>query len=290
MIAFKSLEPSYRLPKAIKTREDLEKLGCSPELIKNVCLGKSDEFHPLWPPEEWFWADRRRFGHGGAWVDELYQIAGGCFADLSLIDQCELLGLKIEEIRLPKSPAGRGEWMKRGDAVSLEEAALHRLLRTGEIGFHLEGSELAVILQATKYLAMARFRGSFDLETLAGMKPATDEQIEKWLIALDILLERPHGLSGPLWERLRRATKTSLENVLLYIERAGATFVRSIAAHCLRHGLKTPGHPDLTIIGSNVRFVEVKATDKLYGTQACWMRDVARPLGLPVSVVRVKPE
>lgn len=36
-----------------------------------------------------------------------------------------------------------------------------------------------------------------------------------------------------------------------------------------------------------MRFVEVKVNDRLLETQGDWIRNVARPLGLTVSVARV---
>jgi hypothetical protein len=50
------------------------------------------------------------------------------------------------------------------------------------------------------------------------------------------------------------------------------------------------GWPDLTIVkDGRLSFVEVKTTDKLHASQMRFAREVARPLNLPCSVVRLEP-
>lgn len=289
MIDFKSLTPSYEKTTAIQCRDDLRALGCSADLIDNVCLGGPDDFHPLWAPEEWFWADRRRFGHGGDWVEELYRIAGGCFAELPVKQQCEMLGLPMMEVSLRKAPSGRGKWLTRGGkVVGPEEAALDALLCPGEIGFYVEGDILGAISVMANRIAKHRFKREFDFDQAAGLKPITNEHINQLLTSLDIFLERAEHFIRGLWPSMNAIyRKVSVEDLVLYVERIGAPFIRQVLALRVRHRLPDAGHPDLTIVGSSVRFVEVKVKDRLWGTQGDWVKNIARPLGLSVSVAKV---
>lgn len=289
MIDFKSLVPSYERNAIIRNRHDLQSLGCSADLIENVCLGGPDDFHPLWPPEEWFWADRRRFGHGGDWVEELYRIAGGCFAELPFHQQCDLLGLSIQRLEIPKAPTGRGKWLtKAGEAVGPEMAALDHLLAPGEIGFAVEGNLLGAISAMSKRMAKHRFKREFDLNQAAGGVPITDQHVDQLMTSLDILLDRAEHFIRGLWPHMNAIFRdVSVEDLVLFTERAGAPFIKRVLALYFQHHLPGSGHPDLTIIGEGVRFVEVKAKDRLWGTQGAWVRNVARPLNLSVSVVQI---
>lgn len=289
MLDFRSLTPSYERPTLVRSRDDLRALGCSPDLIENVCLGGANDFVPLWPPEEWFWADRRRFGHGGDWVEELYRISGGCFADLPFKEQCELLGLSVQQIAIPKSTNGRGKWLTRaGESVGPEKAALDRLLKPGEVGFQVEGNLLGAIRAMTGRIAKHRFKREFSLDQAAGFATVTDEHVDQLVSSLDIFLERAEHFIRGLWPRMNGIFRdVSPDDLVLFVDRAGAAFIRQIMFLYFKHRLAGAGHPDLTIIGDGVRFVEVKAKDRLWGTQGEWVRNVARPLNLSVSVAQI---
>lgn len=289
MIDFQSLVPSYERNSIIRSRDDLRTLGCSPKLIENVCLGGPDDFQPLWPPEEWFWADRRRFGVGEDWVDEIYQIAGGCFAELPFKQQCELLGLPIQQIAIPKAATGRGKWLtKEGKAVGPERAALSHLLGPEEVGFHVEGNLLGAISAMTNRIAKHRFKREFDLNQAAGITPVTEEHVRQLTSSLDIFLDRAEHFTRGLWPHMNGIFRdVSVDDLVLFIERTGGAFIKRVLSLYFRHRLAGAGHPDLTIIGEQVRFVEVKVKDRLWGTQGEWVRNVARPLNLSVSVVQV---
>jgi hypothetical protein len=289
MIDFKSLTPSYERHAIIRSRADLRSLGCSADLIENVCLGGPDDFQPLWPPEEWFWADRRRFGHGADWVEELYQIAGGCFAELPFRQQCELLDLSIRQVAIPRAANERSKWLtKAGEPVGPELAVLDHLLGPGEIGFAVEGNLLGAISAMTNRIAKHRFKREFDLNQAAGLVPMTDEHVDQLTSSLDIFLDRAEHFTRGLWPHMKRIFRdVSVEDLVLFADRAGGSFIKRVLALYFRHHLPGSGHPDLTIIGDDIRFVEVKVKDRLWGTQAEWVRNVARPLNLSVSVAQV---
>jgi hypothetical protein len=115
------IRPTYVAPQRTTTRDDVRAMGCSDQTLALLFPASSNNF-VLRQPEEWFWIDRSWFkGFPKASLDEIYQIAGGCFADLTLEEQASLLEIKIIDIVAEAAP-GSGSWRaKDGTEVSIEK-------------------------------------------------------------------------------------------------------------------------------------------------------------------------
>lgn len=289
MLDFKSLLPSYERNTVICDRAGLRALGCSEDLIENICVPGCQDFQLYARPEDWFWTDRRAFGHGGPWVDELYNIAGGCFADLPIQTQCSLLGLDVQELPLRRAHGTRGKWLnKAGDPVPVEEAALEAALTPGQAGFHVEGALLSALRIMVHRIALHRFKGSYSLDEAVGRDPATEQHVEQVLSSLNLLLEKADRFVPELWPRMNGAARhVTVEDLLCYTAKMPTGLIESIIEIAVRRGSRETGHPDLTILGNSVLFAEVKVQDRLWGTQAKWINDVARPLDLDVIIMKV---
>lgn len=293
MIEFDSLAPSYSSETTINSVDGLRDLGCSETLIANILIGDGSSYRPIVEPEEWFWADPERFGAGGPWVDELYRLTGGGFINLPFQQQATLLGLPVECICKKKVPLKRGRWLLRaGRDGSIEEAALEEILKPDEHGFYAEGDYLAMLHSMAVQVARSAFKQDFDLDQASRVTCQTEKHRKQMLDALALFLGNREKLLEALWQRSGGAfshrPSITLESLSKYIDLAGIEFLSRIMTHYIKHSLHGAGHPDLTLIGpGGVRFVEVKGEDRLRGTQATWIRNVARPLGLDVTVVQV---
>jgi hypothetical protein len=114
----RDIRPTYLVPQKLTTREDVRAMGCSDQTIALLFPNPSSNAI-LRQPEEWFWIDRGWFKRfPDASLNEIYQIAGGCFADLKLEEQAALLEIEIVDISADPAP-GRGSWRSEEGPVTL---------------------------------------------------------------------------------------------------------------------------------------------------------------------------
>ncbi len=265
-INFKSLSPTYERRPVISSVEELFALGCSSDLVSNILIG--DGYNPLIPPEEWFWADRERLGADGPWIDELYHIAGGGFVNLPLAEQAKLLNLPVREIKLEKSMKARGRWvLNDGRVGTIEEAALDAILLPDELGFNDKGEFVQIIHSMIVQIAKIAFEKAFDLEQASRVKPRTQEHLNQMREALNFFFRKSDYFVEKLWPRFDRSLgkRISKAEFRQYIDKLGNDFLSRFMLHSIEKQLSGAGHPDLTIIGSSIRFAEVKGQDRLGG-------------------------
>lgn len=82
----------------------------------------------------------------------------------------------------------------------------------------------------------------------------------------------------------------TIKDVKRFAASFGAEELKRLLVHDFKNGVGTSaGHPDITLLDNDgAKFVEVKTTDRLRRSQARWVFNVARPLGLDVAVARVR--
>lgn|GEM_PF-2147955 len=193
-----------------------------------------------------------------------------------------------------KAPNKRGGWLLLSGAEgSIEEVALEELLKPDKVGFNAEGDYLSIIFSMTVQVARSMFKKDFDLNQAASRSLQTERHHEQMLEALGFLLNNLEMLIEALWQKLGRGfagrSNMTRESLSQFIVHTGTDFLSGILTHYIIHRLGGAGHPDLTIIGpGGIRFVEVKGQDRLRGSQAIWSKNVARPLGLNVTIAQVR--
>jgi hypothetical protein len=286
----RDIRPKYVAPQRTTTRDDVRAMGCSEQTLALLFPTSSNNF-VLRQPEEWFWIDRSWFkGFPKASLDEIYQLAGGCFADLTLEEQAALLEIKIIDIVAEAAP-GRGSWRaKDGTEVSIEKVALEKTICQSGIGIvsenHLPMAFRSLVQHQFKTLHGFWF--GFDESNRTHFTPSP-QYTEKALRALEAVLANPRRTfeARPRYfQRLWRTT--TIDEVIRYVEIVGSRYLESMLKHSMDHaGIGLSGHPDLTIRDGHLAFREVKGQDRMHGNQAIWVRDFARPLGLDFAIIRV---
>lgn len=296
MIDFRDLRPSWEVGRNFKTRDDLRNLGCSETLIEWL-NPNPDHWMLMVEPEDWFWRDRDWYPRAdqGA-VSELHGLSGGTFCAMSLHPQCEFLDLPLTVIEGRKDPAVRGRWQGAEGPVRVEDLALEYYRGLGYEGFAFEGKAYGawLIAQQDFYRALFKRIPGFDLVDGRHVKEAPGpERAADYLRSLRLARE---NIASAYQKKKARFDKlwapVTLESLNRFTDLLGWEVIERMHDLNFRLGATVAfGWPDLTLRkGDELRFVEVKADDRLRGGQAEWVRDVARPLGLNVSVTRVVPE
>jgi len=286
----RDIGPTYEVPQGPTTRDDVRAMGCSDETIALLFPTSSNNF-VVRQPEEWFWIDRSWFkGFPKASLDEIYQIAGGCFADLTLEEQAALLEIKIIDIVAEAAP-GRGCWRgKGGTKVSIEKVALEKTICESGIGIVSE-NHLPLAFRSLvqhQFKALYGFWFGFDEFNRTRFTPSL-QYTGKALRALEAVLADPRRTfeaQPQYFQRLWRTT--TIDEVVRYAKIVGSRYLERTLQHSVDHaGIWLSGHPDLTIRDGHLVFREVKGQDRMHGNQAMWVRDFARPLGLDFAIIRV---
>ncbi|WP_069052336.1 hypothetical protein [Bosea sp. RAC05] len=292
-LELRSVEPSYTREPLAPTRADLRNLGCSEETIEHLFPNPKTEGVFL-DPSEWFWKDRAWFKHTPPDVmADIARISGGFFSDLSLTDQAQLLGVEIRTIPGERVRGERGKWRSAaGLAVDIEEFALEALLQPGERGTWNEGKSLNAfhLLTAKVFEKMHGHWIGFE-ETNRRPYTASAAYTQKVLAAARSVLDDPRSVYFKLQSYFDHLMKAPISEVERFIDVAGPEHILRVLDHGYTNGTRSmSGHPDITIRGEGLRFIEVKHRDRLHGNQADWILSVAKPLGLDVEIIRVADE
>jgi hypothetical protein len=286
----RDIRPTYAVKQRLTTRDDVRAMGCSDQTLALLFPIASSTFI-LRQPEEWFWTDRgwfKRFPEAS--LNEIYQIAGGCFADLRLEEQAALLEISIADIVAEAAP-GRGSWRSEdGAEVTIEEVALERTVCAPAVGIVSENHLPMAFrtLVAYQFRKINGFWFGFDESNKACFTPSL-QYTERALHAQEIVLADPRRIfeARPRYFQSLWRT-TTIDDVIQYVEIGGSSHLESMLRHGLDFaGIALSGHPDLTIRNDHLAFREVKGRDRMHGNQAIWVRDFARPLGLDVAIIRV---
>lgn len=290
VIVEKRQGPTYATPEEDVTADDLRRLGCSEALV--AYLAPAPAHIALKHPREWFWTNRAWFkGTSREVTDEIARFAGGFFCELPLEEQAAMMGVRIVSVPGIRAKAGRGLWQSAsGRAVSIEELGLEISGRPGERGTSYEGRGLSAFwfMVSKTFESMHGHWLGFETTNRQRYEPGPD-YARKVLASVDAVLADPkdvHRRHSAYLQTLWRGLE--LRDVMDWLAIVGTDFVRRYHEHCYRVGTNGQGgHPDLTISGSELRFVEVKGKDRMHANQASWIVDIARPLGLDVTVLKV---
>ena len=290
MIVEKRLGPTYATPGEKVTADELRRLGCSDALV--AYLAPSPAHMALKHPREWFWTDRKWFkGASREVTDEIARFAGGFFCELPLEEQAAMMGIRIVRAPGVRFNSGRGLWQSAaGNGISIDELGLEISLRPGERGSSYEGRGLTAFwfMLSKTFEDMNGYWLGYEPTKRQRYQPGPD-YARMVLASVDAVLADPKGIHRRHREYLQTLWRgLELRDVTDWIEIVGGSFIRRYHEHCYSVGANGQGgHPDLTISGSELRFVEVKGKDRMHANQASWIVDIAEPLGLDVTVLKV---
>jgi hypothetical protein len=212
---------------------------------------------------------------------------------MQLSEQCEQLGLPYQRVELAR---GSGGWIVKGAEHKRPEEAAAALMRAeGWICSTCEGGPMLLLMKAAcleLLISLNRFGGGDSLtrffeaqvtinrqhrseiaQAIGAADTSTVVRNFQRIYATDVCEYYP-GVSEELIEQLHIAISSKLP----------AIFNRfSADAYCYR-----AGWPDVTAVRTGeVRFREVKTSDKLHGSQFETIREVLQPCGLTTDVIQL---
>jgi len=249
-----------------------------------------------WTPDDWF-----RVVHfeptNKKWLADIRQKTGGCFYYLTLADQSRVLSLTLLCSDVSREKISNKEVWRLDEQVfhRVEDVALALLRRDGWQGLADEGgiahATVSLIRRAVERNTGVNITALLSSALAAGDAKANWQAIHEY-VETDLddnwIYRALHEDSD--WAVHTLCKEGTIESMKTAWTGLGATFFARLVVHSLKHtrGVLS-GWPDLTLWKDTaVRFVEVKQKDKLHRNQAYWIRNIARPLGLDVSVLRVR--
>jgi hypothetical protein len=286
---FRDIAPSY-MPRREWDRASVRALGCSLDTILYLYPNPKTNGIIL-TPENWFWTDRKWFkGTSRQVQDEIYAIAGGCFGELALTEQVTLLDIPMVSISGSRATGEKGKWLGRSDrTLDIEAYALECLLGVGDHGQDCEGKAFSTIHTMTKKVFehdQGHWMG-WDRSNTQHYTPGL-EYAEKVIAALRTVLDDPCGIYARLPRYFDTLFGVPINTAVEFISIVGRKHIEQLVRHSYTFGTNAiGGHPDLTISGKSLSFVEVKGKDKMHVNQAYWIRNIAKPLELNVCIAKV---
>lgn len=297
------LDPCRTAEEGYKDRRRYEELGLPVAWIEYHMKG-----HGLWfAPDEYFWTPDGFFtvndDMSPSLLKEIRARTGGCFFDMTLTDQCRLLGVQldiVEASELAESKVPFQNIGKRG-GTAIELFALECFKSQGWEGDRCEGAAFFVISHAVREFVekarvayhpqewkmnrKPRIRTSLDPHESDVLDKAIEQlnelQLAKWY---QCALKTPHKAVIPKGA----ASGLTLAHVLSCWQVLGA---QGVHRFCERQmlGFNGMGWPDLTLHrNKEMRFVEIKKDkDKFTHRQPYWFRNFARPMGWEVKVLNI---
>jgi hypothetical protein len=221
---------------------------------------------------------------------------------LPLERQCQELDVPLELVSMPY---GTGGWIVDGVTyASVEHAALAMYRGRGYTGVAVEGRAVLMLIHA----ALAPFvaanppshhlysdRDWFDRTSLEGVAhhamhervadlPGAIAKASRDDVASALAKIVPHAHGVYLDADVTVATLLTLWDAI------GVRRITQLAEIVVKDAFYfRAGWPDLTLVrDDDLRFVEVKTTDKLHSSQYDIIREVLQPCGANVSVLRIK--
>lgn len=183
--------------------------------------------------------------------------------------------------------------MGQNGPLRVEDLGLEYYRSLGYRGFAFEGKAYGAwtIAQQVFYRALFKRMPGFDrVDGKIIKEEPGPERAADYLKALRLAREniesaytRKKTYFDKLW------APVTLSSLVAFIDLIGWEMIERMHDLNFRLGASVwRGWPDLTLrMGDELRFVEIKSSDRMHGSQAEWVRDVARPLGLNVSITRV---
>jgi hypothetical protein len=218
------------------------------------------------------------------------------FLDLSLSEQCALLEIPLDVIRFQRC---NREWMFKASTFNKPEPAAFAYFKDqGFTGTYCEGAAPLMIMKCAclDYLE--------EINTLSGRSDACTRYFEAQCAIHSHLAHRIVAKIETSTEAMVRVNfrevasqphydvlyPTMEENALAAIWRAMSPLrLAQLARFILQEPGFRAGWPDLTLArGDELRFVEVKTTDRLHSSQKSVISEVLKPWGASVSVLQMK--
>lgn len=218
------------------------------------------------------------------------------FLDLSLSKQCAFLEIPLETVSFQRC---NREWMFKSSTFNKPEPAAYAYFKDqGFTGTYCEGAAPLMLMKCAclDYLE--------EINTLNGRRDACTRYFEAQCVIHSHLAHRIVAKIETSTEAMVRANFQEVAsqphyNVLYppMDENALAAIWRAISplrlAQLTRFILQNPGFragwPDLTLArGGELRFVEIKTTDRLHSSQKNVIGEVLKPWGASVSVLQMK--
>ncbi len=223
-------------------------------------------------------------------------LALGLFEAAPLVDQCQALGLPLEHLALDRTANG---WVVGQTAFKKpEEATLAVFRRQGFVGTSCEGAAPLMLMKcaALDFLASINpFSGRNDaclrfFEAQCIMFADRRQEIISAIRSATTIDIQAHFQEITSLEKYKRLYPEMDETAMLRLwEAITPVGVSQLAERVVADPGLRAGWPDLTLErGGEVRFVEVKTSDKLHNSQRTVIRDVLLPLGAKVSVVQLR--
>ena len=219
------------------------------------------------------------------------------FLDMSLSEQCAFLNIPLDVIRLQRQ---NREWMFKASTFNKPEPAAFAYFKDqGFTGTYCEGAAPLMIMKCAclDYLE--------EINTLNGRSDACTRYFEAQCaihahLAHHIIAKIETSTETMVRANFREVTSQPHYDALYprMDEDALAAIWRAMSPSRLgqlaQMFMRNPydfraGWPDLTIARENeLRFVEVKTTDKLHSSQKNTITEVLKPWGASVSVLQIK--
>ncbi len=288
-VNFRDTSPQYDIQSSAWDEERLTALGCSEALIRELLKFHRTNTDPLQRPEDWFWIDPPK-GVVNRFLEEMFCIAGGSFVSLPLDAQCALLSMEVIELPMLRCQSGRGRWLADdGRAYSIEQAALKELMAADQAGYSCEGKMLSAVITLTNQVFREQSGNDLFIKYPNHLNYPLESDTDQFMSCLDKVVASPAECYKKHRGIMARLYSFGPSDIESYASRAAPLFLRSMVALHLRRRCSIRGHLDLTIFHeAGCSFIEVKSSaDRLRGAQACWIRNVARPLNLFVSLAHV---
>jgi len=265
-------------------------------------------------PDEYFWTPDRYFEAFKTMTPELLREIRaktfGCFYDLSLDDQCSLLGVKY----CRKHPADMQVTCSDRALTSIdsvERFAFDFFRNQGWTGDTFEGFAILLLLFKLRrnleaqdiklhnyyYRSLSKSHFPNNIYKRDGIDP-DESKIIDWEVEF-ILQDRGRQATYEQWHKLHKSftiarnvtpEKFSIESFFAVCDGLTSSVLSRIT-HLMVMGYLGAGWPDLTLQrNKELSFVEVKqGSDKFTHRQAYWIRNFAVPLGLDFTVLHVTP-
>jgi hypothetical protein len=219
------------------------------------------------------------------------------FQRLSLWEQCEFLDVQLEVIHLPRR---NREWIF--DDITFkkpEAAALAYFQNQGYRGTLCEGSALLMIMKCASlnYLEKVNtFKNRADacmraFEAQCWIHSHLAHYVIEEIEASTEHMVRAHFREIASQPNYRAVYPAMDEEALAAIWRAmSSSRLAQLAGFIFQNPDYRAGWPDLTLArGDELRFVEIKTTDKLHSSQRAVFSEVLKPWGATVTVMKIKP-
>ena len=217
------------------------------------------------------------------------------FLRLSLSEQCEFLDVRLEVIHLPRR---NREWMFGGTTFKKPEPAVLAYFEDqGYSGTYCEGAALLMIMKCASlnYLAEVNtFKNRADacmryFEAQCWIHSHLVHYIVEEIEASTEGMVRAHFREIASQPNYRAVYPVMDEEALAAIWRAmSPARLAQLARFIFQNQNYRAGWPDLTLAkGEELRFVEIKTTDKLHSSQKAVFSEILKPWGATISVVKI---